>query len=100
MDKLIVGLGNPGSQYKGTRHNVAWRVLEKLSFHPQLRWAEKFKGLWASVPAGDGKAYFLMPQTYMNLSGESVQALMAFFKVAPQDTLIVHDELDLPYGTL
>lgn len=100
MDKLVVGLGNPGAQYKGTRHNIAWNVLEKLEIYPQLRWTEKFKGVYASCPWGDGKAYFLRPQTYMNLSGESVQPLMAFFKIGPSDTLIVHDELDLPYGTL
>lgn len=99
MPKLIVGLGNPGSQYHKTRHNIGWDSFEKLSFFDKLNWKEKFKGLY-SIYDGEDKIYMLKPQTYMNLSGESVQPLMSFFKIDVADLLVVHDELDLPYGTI
>ena len=102
MDRLIVGLGNPGSKYQNTRHNIGWDVLEELSFYRDLKWNDKFKGLYAvhvDSESGD-KIYFLKPQTFMNLSGESVQPLMNFFKITLENILVVHDELDLPYGTI
>lgn len=100
MDRLIVGLGNPGSKYHHTRHNIGWDVLEELSFYNDLKWIEKFKGVYAVTNNGSDKIYFLKPQTFMNLSGESVQPLMAFFKVDVENILVVHDELDLPFGTI
>lgn len=100
MDRLIVGLGNPGSKYQYTRHNIGWDVFEELSFAGQLKWTDKFKGQYAVYQNGDEKIYFLKPQTFMNLSGESVQPLMNFFKIPVENILVVHDELDLPYGTI
>ncbi len=100
MDRLIVGLGNPGTKYHYTRHNIGWDVFEELSFFDQLKWTEKFKGHYAVYQNGDEKIYFLKPQTFMNLSGESVQPLMSFFKITIENILVVHDELDLPFGTL
>jgi len=100
MDRLIVGLGNFGSKYAYTRHNIGWDTFEELSFASDLKWTEKFKGHYAVYNNGGEKIYFLKPQTYMNLSGESVQPLMAFFKIPMENILVVHDELDLPFGTI
>jgi PTH1 family peptidyl-tRNA hydrolase len=102
---IIVGLGNPGDRYRATRHNVGFRVLEQLA----ERWGRpafrsKFAGELATVESrgkhGPEKHYLLKPQTYMNVSGDSVQPAMAFFRLSPADLLVVHDELDLPFGRL
>jgi PTH1 family peptidyl-tRNA hydrolase len=100
MDRLIVGLGNPGSKYHNTRHNIGWDSFEELSFANELKWNEKFKGLYAVYNNDGDKIYFLKPQTFMNLSGESVQPMMAFFKIPVENILVIHDELDLPFGTI
>lgn len=100
MIKLVVGLGNPGSEYERTRHNIAWQLFDKLSFQDRLFWKEKYKGLMSDFSIEGEKVVFLKPQTYMNLSGESVQPCAAFFKIKPEEILVVHDELDLPYGTV
>ncbi len=100
MNKLIVGLGNPGKKYQNTRHNIGMAVIDGMSLLDGCVWKEKFKGFYTSYQSGGDKFYFLKPQTYMNLSGESVLALIQFFKVEIQDVLVIHDELDLPYGTL
>ncbi len=100
MDRLIIGLGNPGTKYHHTRHNIGWDTFEELTFSNELRWTEKFKGQYSVHSYGVDKIYFLKPQTYMNLSGESVQQLMNFFKIGIDNILVVHDELDLPFGTI
>lgn len=100
MDRLIIGLGNPGSKYHNSRHNIGWDVLEELSFYRDLKWTEKFKGHFAVYSHGDEKIFFLKPMTFMNLSGESVQPLMNFYKITFENILVVHDELDLPFGTI
>ncbi len=100
MDRLVIGLGNPGVKYHHSRHNIGWDVFEELSFSNQLKWNEKFKGLYTVYNNGAEKIYFLKPQTFMNLSGESVQPLMAFFKIPIENILVIHDELDLPFGTI
>ena len=100
MIKLVVGLGNPGAEYELTRHNIGWLVLDslkKLDNHP---WKSKFKGLYTDTSINSEKVYFLKPQTYMNLSGESVQPLCQFFKIQPEEILVLHDELDLPFGQI
>jgi PTH1 family peptidyl-tRNA hydrolase len=96
MLQLAVFLGNPGKQYKNNRHNAAWMLAEALPFYPSLDWQKKFKGLYA---ANDG-FHFLKPQTYMNLSGESAQAAASFFKIKLEDIIVIHDEIELPFGTL
>jgi peptidyl-tRNA hydrolase, PTH1 family len=98
--KLIVGLGNPGSEYSQTRHNIGFMVMDFLEKKYSLSWKEKFKGLYTQISVGDEKIYFLKPQTYMNLSGESVSALCTFFKIGISDILVVYDEIELPFGTL
>lgn len=100
MALLIVGLGNPGLQYEETRHNIAWKAFESLSFAGDLFWKEKFKGLFAQKNIKEQQVIFLKPQTFMNLSGESVRPAMDFFKVSIDDVLVVHDEIDLPFGTV
>jgi PTH1 family peptidyl-tRNA hydrolase len=96
MLQLAVFLGNPGSQYKNNRHNAAWMLAEKLPFYSSLDWHKKFKGLYAVMDS----LHFLKPQTYMNLSGESAQAAASFFKIKLEEIIVIHDEIELPFGTL
>lgn len=96
MFQLVVGVGNPGSQYASTRHNVAWMLLDSSDIFSN--WKSKFKGLYTEGTYKNNKLYALKPQTFMNLSGESVQPMAAFFKVAPSQILVIHDELDIPFG--
>lgn len=102
---ILAGLGNPGAKYAATRHNIGFQVIDLIA----QRWGrpafkEKFRGEVAMVELpGDGaleKTYLLKPQTFMNLSGESVQPAAAFFKLKPAEVLILHDELDLPLGRI
>jgi PTH1 family peptidyl-tRNA hydrolase len=96
MFQLVVGVGNPGSQYAETRHNVAWMLLDSSSVF--TNWKAKFKGLYTEGAHQGQKLYALKPQTYMNLSGESVQPMASFFKIEPSQILVIHDELDIPFG--
>lgn len=102
---IVAGLGNPGSRYRNTRHNIGFNVIDLIAERwgrPAFR--EKFSGEVALVemPGESGleKTYLLKPQTFMNLSGDSVRPAVAFFKLTPAQVLIVHDELDLPLGRL
>ena len=97
--KLVVALGNVGKKYENTRHNIAWKVFEKLSFSGELKWKKKFQGLYENYNLSGRKISFLMPTTMMNNSGLSVQALAHFFHISPEEMLVVHDELDHPFGT-
>lgn len=98
---LIAGLGNPGSQYAKTRHNAGFMFLDQLaktsgvSFKSESR----FQGYTASVNIASTKCWLLKPSTFMNRSGASVQALAHFYKISPENILVVHDELDLDCGT-
>lgn len=95
--KLLVGLGNPGREYENTRHNVGFMVVDEVRAGGGLpAWKAGFKGLVSKGKLDGGEVVLLKPQTFMNLSGASVQAAAAFYKVAPQDVLVVHDELDIP----
>jgi PTH1 family peptidyl-tRNA hydrolase len=100
MELLVVGVGNPGLEYERTRHNIAWMLMEQFSFSADLFWKEKFKGLYSSKSINNNKAHFLKPLTFMNLSGESTAPASKFFKIDTQSILVIHDELDLPYGTI
>lgn len=126
MIQLVAFLGNYGREYEKTRHNVAWQFESALPFADKLSWQSKFKGNYAAIEPEqlaswcaqtgvlakkDGspviipeempsKIYFLKPETYMNLSGESIIELANFYKIKPEETLIVHDELELPLGTV
>jgi len=100
--KLIVGLGNPGLDYATTRHNAgAWLVEElaaKVGVTFQIE--SKFFGQICRVPLGPQACWLLLPTTYMNLSGKSVGALSHFYKINPEEILVVHDELDLGVGVM
>ena len=109
--KLVVGLGNPGDRYRGTRHNVGWEVLAELARRhaPDARPEANFEGetVRLTVPPAEGRPVFegatallLSPLTYMNLSGRSVAAAARFHKIEPADALIVCDDLNLPVGRL
>lgn len=93
---LIVGLGNPGPRYRETRHNVGFRVVERLAERASAGpFKEKLKGVFCKATIAGQEVVLLEPMTFMNLSGESVQAAMAFFKVPLSRVLVIHDELDL-----
>jgi len=94
----MVFLGNPGNQYRLTRHNYAWRLLEQFSRIPSQGWQKKFKGSFLQIPGSRGSVGILKPETFMNLSGESVGAAAAFFKYTPEEVLVVHDDIELPFG--
>lgn len=98
MFQLVVGVGNPGSQYADTKHNIAWMFLDQSPIFRASTWKTKFKGDYSEGSIEGHKVYALKPQTYMNLSGESVRPMAAFFKILPADILVVHDELDIPFG--
>lgn len=100
--KLVVGLGNPGPDYRATRHNAGFRVVECLGAIHQVRFQPgRWKALEASVNLpGVGKVVLLMPQTYMNESGRSVAPLARFYKLAPEDVVVIHDDLDLAPGAV
>lgn len=100
--KLIVGLGNPGTEYAATRHNAGYWLLEKLAATDNLSFqAEpKFKSTITKIESNGDKCWLLMPTTYMNLSGEAVLRFAHFHKILPEQILVVHDELDLNPGTI
>jgi peptidyl-tRNA hydrolase, PTH1 family len=100
LDLLVVGLGNPGREYSGNRHNVGWMVVEELARRHGGSWRGKFSGQLAEVRIDGHKVALLKPETYMNESGRSVQAAARFFKVEPDAILVVHDEGDLDLGRL
>lgn len=98
---LIVGLGNPGSEYAKTRHNCGFRALDILAQKLGCRVDKgKFQGLYNQITYGDKKLYLLKPQTYMNLSGQSVKQLAAFFHIPPQHIIVMYDDISLDPGRL
>ena len=98
--KLIVGLGNPGANYENTRHNVGFMTIDAYakSVGVNFKLEPKLKGMVANVNILGKKAILLKPMTYMNLSGESVQLVMNFYKISSEDVLIISDDLDSPTG--
>ena len=99
--KLFVGLGNPGAAYAGNRHNIGFMAVDRIAAdHGFGPWKKTFKGLVAEGRLGDTRVLLLKPETFMNLSGQSVQAAMAFHKILPADVVVFHDELDLAPGKL
>ena len=98
--RLIVGLGNPGKKYENTRHNAGFWLLERLAHQHrlELRKEAKFHGLVARLEAASGTSWLLAPQTWMNESGSAVGALAQFHRIAADEILVVHDELDLAPG--
>jgi PTH1 family peptidyl-tRNA hydrolase len=97
---LIVGLGNPGREYASTRHNVGWLLLDELvrAAPAMSGFKKKFQGEYAKGTLADRECIFLRPETFMNDSGRSVQGAAAFFHASGSDIVVLHDELDLPFG--
>jgi len=101
MMKLVVGLGNPGSKYHGTRHNIGFELVDRLARGgSDAAFAHKFDGLLAEVEIDFRRVLLLKPETFMNLSGRSVGQAMRFFKLPVTDLLVVCDDLSLPLGKL
>ena len=100
--KLVVGLGNPGSKYVGTRHNIGFMALERMAKAEgfSFRQQTKLHGLAAETGVGDRRLRLLMPQTYMNDSGRSIRAALDWFDLAPEQLLVLVDDMDLPLGRL
>lgn len=98
---LLVGLGNPGAEYARNRHNIGYMAAETIArryhFGP---WKKRFQGVTAEGNVGGDKVLALEPGTYMNLSGQSVVAALQFFKLKPENVVVIHDELDLPPGKI
>ncbi|MDD3249596.1 MAG: aminoacyl-tRNA hydrolase [Smithellaceae bacterium] len=97
----VIGLGNPGKRYESTRHNIGFMVVEKLASRWKIELKHKsFKALWGKG-AIDGKNVLLaQPQTFMNLSGTAVRQLQSFFKTDISNLIVIHDDLDLPFGSI
>ncbi len=99
---LIVGLGNPGSQYARTRHNAGFMVLDRLAEQWRAHWTleKKFKARLARTEREENKLFLCRPETYMNASGEAVGPIAAYYQVPPQNVLVAVDDADLPFGEI
>jgi PTH1 family peptidyl-tRNA hydrolase len=99
---LIVGLGNPGREYANTRHNIGFMAVERLAERWRATWKaeKKFQSRMARVDQDTRRCLFCEPQTYMNLSGEAVGAVMSFYRLTPERLLVVLDDADLPFGEI
>jgi PTH1 family peptidyl-tRNA hydrolase len=100
--KLIIGLGNPEERYRNTRHNIGFRVLDSFAAEKdaEFQQKDKFKALVAELTVDSEKVILAKPTTYYNNVGEAARLISDFYKIAPEDTLIIHDELALPFGTI
>ncbi len=98
---LIVGLGNPGREYRENRHNIGFMLVDKLASRLGAKMSRmQSKALIASTRHGDAKIILAKPQTFMNLSGQTIQALVRFYKVPLENIFVAHDDLDLPFETI
>ena len=98
---LFVGLGNPGAKYAGNRHNIGFMALDQIAAdHGFAPWKSRFNGQITEGRFGSDRAILLKPETFMNLSGQSVGEAMRYYKLEPQDVIVFHDELDLAPGKL
>jgi peptidyl-tRNA hydrolase, PTH1 family len=103
IPQLIVGLGNPGSKYAQTRHNVGFNLLDSLANRWQIGFSDRkqFQGIYGEgFGSHNAKIRLLKPQTFMNLSGQSVRSTIDWFKLSPESVLVVYDDLDLPLGKI
>jgi len=98
---LIIGLGNPGREYKDTRHNIGFMLIDRLAVRLDARGMKlQSKAIVMSALHQERKLLLAKPQTYMNLSGQSVQGLLHFYKIPTENLIVAHDDLDLPLGTI
>ena len=99
--KMIVGLGNPGAEYAKTKHNVGWMLIDALAEKlGATDWQNREKGMVAETSIGSEKVLLVKPLTYMNNSGECVGPLMRWYKLEPEDIIAVHDDMDIPAGSI
>ncbi len=100
--KMIVGLGNPGSEYEQTRHNAGFWFIDELAwqYKATLKEEKKFFGSVARISISGSDLWLLKPSTFMNRSGQAVATLAQFYKIKPEEILVVHDELDIPCGRI
>jgi peptidyl-tRNA hydrolase, PTH1 family len=101
--RIVVGLGNPGPDYEGTRHNVGAEVVVRVLARADIRPGKapsRISGLIAQTGVGEDRTLFLLPFTFMNESGRAVRATLDYYKVPVQDLLVIHDDIDLPFGRL
>ena len=99
--KLIAGLGNPGKKYDQTKHNTGFMALDHYLNKNNLDLdKDKFEGLWTKQKINGEDVIFLEPQTFMNDSGKSIAQVANFFKIAPEDILVIHDDMDMPIGKI
>ena len=94
--KLIVGLGNPGREYKNTRHNIGFMMLD--NYLGKVDWKNKMESQFYTSDNDGEQVIFIKPQTFMNLSGLAVKKVVSFYKIAPEDILVIQDDLDLEIG--
>ena len=100
MTKLVIGLGNPGEEYKNHRHNIGFIIIDKLAQNLSLKFDNnKKKSLFTRAKLNNIDFILLKPQTFMNLSGESAIYISKFFNVQPEDIIVVYDDMDIPFGT-
>jgi PTH1 family peptidyl-tRNA hydrolase len=90
--------GNPGREYERTRHNIGWMLIPYLHCAGKALWKEKFKGMYSQVQCGSKTLCLLKPHTFMNKIGESVQPCLSFFKLESDQLIVIHDDLELPFG--
>lgn len=102
IDRLIVGLGNPGPRYAPTRHNLGFMIVDELARHFEASWQPqtKFMAHTADISTNDHRILLVKPQTFMNLSGQAVGKLMQFYKLAPTDVWVICDDIDQPLGNV
>ena len=98
--KIIIGLGNPGNEYKNTRHNVGFYYLDLFANKYNLTFKEKYNGLYVKTIINDEDVILLKPLTYMNLSGECVIKFVNYYKIKNEDILVIHDDLDIDIGRI
>jgi len=96
--KLVVGLGNPGKKYERCRHNAGFIILDKFSKENKLKWEKSLK--FESYIAEYGDLILVKPQTFMNNSGIAVSKILNFYKISPSDIVVIHDDVDLPLGSV
>jgi len=98
--KAVIGLGNPGFKYRHTKHNVGFMLLDQIIKEQGYTYRDDFRGKIAEGKVKENRVFFLKPYTYMNLSGLAVRQLLSYYKIASEDFLVIHDDMDLPLGKI